>query len=374
MASFNVIGLMSGTSLDGVDLLHTLFVQDSSMNWSFSMKESITIPYSTQWQNRLKQAPHLSGLELSLLNVDYGHLLGIHIRDFIRGYNPKPDFAAVHGHTIFHQPEKRLTLQIGEGSAIAAECGIPIIHEFRNKDVALGGQGAPLVPIGDHFLFPNYDYCLNLGGIANISYKNEKQERIAFDISPCNMALNFLSRKLGYSYDAEGNFARKGIIIDSVLQDLNHLSFYKKTAPKSLGAEWYESSFFPIINTYLSEQKHQSPEIFYNLLRTVSEHIAMQIAAICHTSKSDLSPSKEFESTEKQMLVTGGGAFNTFLMDRIRTLSSIHIAEHIDPLIINYKEALIFSFLGILRYTGQENCLRSVTGATIDNIGGAVYL
>ncbi|MDR1974247.1 MAG: anhydro-N-acetylmuramic acid kinase [Bacteroidales bacterium] len=343
---FRTIGVMSGTSLDGIDLAYCEFELQQNGKWKFEIKKHETIPYTEIWRKKLKNAPLLSGLDLSLLSVEYGHYTGQCIREFIRSNKLEPHFAAVHGHTVFHQPERKLTLQIGEGSAIAAQSGLPVITNFRTLDVALGGQGAPLVPIGDILLFSEYDYCLNLGGIANIS---SSSSRIAFDICPCNMALNFLAEQQGQDYDKDGEIARKGTVQPNLLAKMNALEYYDKKPPKSLGIEWFEKKFKPLLTSGATTE---------DLLATTIEHIAIQIAA---------------NSSNGKMLITGGGALNKFLMERIEHQTSANVVPAPEN-IINYKEALIFAFLGVLRLQQQTNTLASVTGATKDSTGGSIYL
>jgi anhydro-N-acetylmuramic acid kinase len=342
---------MSGTSLDGLDLAYCHF-EFPDDKWKYKITKGQTISYSEEWQNRLRNVEKGSARELAQTDRDYGHLIGKLTKSFIAENDFHPDFIASHGHTIFHQPENRLTLQIGHGSAIAAETGFPVICDFRSVDVALGGQGAPLVPIGDRLLFADYDYCLNLGGIANISNENCGR-RIAFDICPANMVLNTLANEKGMPYDANGDLARSGTVNEKLLQRLNTLDYYEKNPPKSLGKEWVMSEFFPLLKG--------SPIPLADKLRTVAEHISFQVSmSIPPKSKG-------------KMLITGGGAFNTFLVEKIREKCRAEIIIP-DPDTVNYKEALIFAFLGVLRWRNEVNCLRSYTGASHDNTGGAIYL
>ena len=353
---YKAIGVMSGTSLDGLDLAFCEFRFEKS-RWTYQLKIAETIDYTSDWKHRLQNAVNVSGLELALLNADYGHFLGREIRQFMDKNQLDADLISVHGHTIFHQPEKHLTLQIGDGAAIASYVNAPVVTQFRNTDIALGGQGAPLVPIGDRLLFDSANLCLNLGGIANISFK-EHTKTTAFDICVCNMALNHLARTVrgGPAYDKNGNFAASGQLDSHLLETLNNLDFFKKQPPKSLGFEWFENRFLPILNGFDCSIE--------NKLHTVCEHIAEQIAAVVN-AQPDIS--------NKTMMVTGGGAKNNFLMARIKQHSLCKIEES-HPLLIDFKEALIFAFLGVLRIRGEVNCLADVTGAWQDNIGGCVYL
>lgn len=378
MRQYDVLGLMSGTSLDGLDILHVRFEQLPERKWNYTLLEAETIGYPEVLSERLASAMQLSGLELALLHADYGHFVGRQIRAFVDRHHIAPQFAAVHGHTVFHQPERGLTLQIGDGAAMAAESGLTIINDFRTADVALGGQGAPLVPIGDELLFPQYDFCLNLGGISNISYRKGK-ERCAFDISLCNIALNYCARRKGAAYDADGIWARSGTPVPELISRLDALAYYRQEPPKSLGFEWFEKEFLPVMADYGTVR-------IEDLLRSLVEHFAGQIARICREAGREMSlgQSKKTEEeypqdgnrddkSRKKMLITGGGARNLFLVERIAALSGMQVVEA-ESRLIEYKEALIFALLGVLRTEACANCLSSVTGAQRDNIGGAVYI
>jgi len=352
MAKYNLIGIMSGTSLDGVDIASCRFTELNGI-WEYSIDRAETIKYSNTWKERLKKQKEISAIDLVQLHTEYGRLLGNMAKKFIEKYSLAPDFIASHGHTLFHQPSKQFTFQIGSGAEIAAVTEKKVICDFRTTDVALGGQGAPLVPIGDELLFGEYDYCLNLGGFANISYK-EGNKRIAFDICPVNIMLNQLSNKLGHEFDKDGLLAASGNIDKTLLDKLNRLDYYSNKPPKSLGAEWLEEQFLPLMVA--------SPPSIPDQLRTVVEHIAQQIVASVNTKP------------KARILITGGGAFNRFLINQIRKKAGCLQTIIPEENIVNYKEALIFAFLGLLRMIERPNCIKSVTGASIDNIGGAVYL
>ena len=347
---YKAIGLMSGTSLDGLDLAFCEFILENN-RWNYKIECAETIPYSVYWKDVLSNLESGSALDFVTADVEFGHLMGKFTRDFIERNALVPDFIASHGHTIFHQPGKRITSQIGRGSAIAAETGLPVICDFRSLDVALGGQGAPLVPIGDDLLFHEYDFCLNIGGFANISFHTEGK-RIAYDICPANIVMNHLASKSGQEYDADGMLAKSGTVHPKILNALNELSYYKLPFPKSLGREWVVQHILPLLeNSGLPTT---------DLLATFCEHIAQQVATAVETKRS------------AKMLITGGGAFNRFLVSRI---SQYAVPEIIlpDANTINFKEALIFAFLGVLRKCKEVNCLRSVTGAAKDSSGGAIY-
>lgn len=348
---YSVIGLMSGTSLDGLDIAHCHFWKEAD-GWSFEIERATTVPYIERLQGLLKEGTLLSGEKLAKLDIEIGQWYGKVLNDF-KG-NADVDFIASHGHTIFHQPEHRLTLQIGNGHILSAETGLPVIYDFRSMDVALGGQGAPLVPIGDKLLFQDYDACLNLGGIANISF-NVNNKRVAFDISPCNMLLNYLMNTVGKSFDDKGELAKSGEVIDALLLKWNSLAYYKEAYPKSLGFEWVERIFFKDLNT------NSHPLV--NLLASAAEHISIQIAGVINS----------FKNKPARVLVTGGGAKNTYLISRISAY--LEDGKELivpDDKIIDYKEALIFAFLGILRLKNEVNCLSSVTGASRDSSAGTM--
>jgi len=347
---YKVIGVMSGTSLDGVDIAFCKFYFENN-KWQYSIEQAETIKYDKSWKNILAYLENSNALNFVIIHKQYGHFLGKLISEFIYKHHVTPDFIASHGHTIFHQPENKITFQIGDGAAIAAECGFPVVCDFRSLDVAKGGQGAPLVPIGDKLLFAGYDYCLNLGGFANISFEN-KNSRIAFDICPVNIVLNKIAENFGKEYDENGAISAKGKINLSLLNELNDLEYYKNKFPKSLGKEWVLKYFFPILNTYDIPDEDK--------LCTVCEHITLQIS---HQIKND---------SKYKMLITGGGAYNSFLISRIKENCKV-LTDIPSKKIIDFKEALIFAFLGVLRITNNVNCLSSVTGASGDNIGGAVY-
>jgi len=344
----HIIGLMSGTSLDGLDLVYVLFDKNSYDN--FEIQYSETIAYSKLWKEKLAKAIDKSEKELQELDIEYGELLADKVTNFIKKNRIlNLDFIASHGHTILHQPEKGITLQIGNGQIIANKTQQKVVCDFRTQDVKLGGQGAPLVPIGDDFLFHQYDACLNLGGFANVSFKAQ-HKRIAFDICPVNIVLNYYVSTLGLEYDDKGKIAASGIIHTELLGELNSLRFYKTEPPKSLGLEWVQSTIFPLI-----DKKNLTIK---DVLATFIEHVAIQIAA--STKKC------------KNIFITGGGAFNEFLMQRMKHHSSLEIIIP-NSQIVNYKEALIFALLGLLRIDNQVNCLKSVTGACENHSSGEIF-
>lgn len=351
-----IIGLMSGTSLDGVDL--ALCDIDGS---GYRVLAATTVPYPAEWRERLANLEKATAYEYALADVELGHYFGRLVKDFL-AENRQPSatdsqiYIASHGHTIFHRPELGLTTQIGNGDALSAECGLPVISNFRTLDVALGGQGAPLVPIGDRLFFGQYDACLNLGGIANISYDLSRRDtsapRVAFDICPCNMALNRLSARLGLAYDPQGENAARGNVHTCLKMKLDDLAYYFQSTPKSLGKEWFVGEFWPLVE--------KEPLDVCDLLATISAHIAWQISQVLVREKIGT------------LLVTGGGAFNRNLIERIEEYAPQTIITVPDALTVNYKEAIIFALLGYLRLRGEVNTLASVTGARQDSCGGNI--
>lgn len=351
--NYHAIGLMSGTSLDGLDVVEVIFNYSIENQWSFRILNAKTFSYENTLKQQLSNSKKISGQDLMLLSNQLGSFFGKAINTFIKEKNTiksEIDFIASHGHTVFHQPDKNFTLQIGSGAEIAAKTNINVVCDFRSTDVALGGQGAPLVPVGDKLLFSDYDVCLNLGGIANLSFL--QQQSIAFDVAPCNIVFNFLANKLNAEYDENGKFARQGNIDQELLNKLNALAFYTQATPKSLGIEWIENHIFPLLE--------KSTLSIYDQLCTFVEHVAFQLNIA-------------FPKESNTILVTGGGAWNKFLIERMEQISNKNIIVP-DEKIVNYKEALIFAFLGVLRMRNEFNCLKSVTGASKDNIGGSLYL
>jgi len=344
---FDVVGLMSGTSLDGLDLCCVHFDYDGT--WRYHILKAESVEYPEALRQALASAQDMTALEYARLHSDYGLYLGRQVRDFVGRNELKVDLVASHGQTIFHQPAFRFTAQIGSGAGIAAESGIDTVCDFRTTDVALGGQGAPLVPIGDSVLFGDYDYCLNLGGFSNISFA-EGGRRLAYDISPVNYVLNHYAAMRGLAYDRDGLLARSGKVHPGLLDRLNRLDFYTQSGPKSLGREWVEGSVYPLIDSFDLPVE--------DVLGTFVEHVAFQIARNVRGGR---------------VLVTGGGARNVYLVERMRALAPQAGFVVPDPLTIDFKEALIFALLGALYVADLPNCLTSVTGASRDSIGGCLY-
>lgn len=347
MPTYHAIGLMSGTSLDGLDICYAEFWKNTT--WKFQILNAETIPYPKIWFEKLKNAIHLKSEDLLALDVEYGFYLGEMVENFRKKNQLKKiDLIATHGHTVFHQPKRKFTLQIGDGRVIKVKNNFPIVYDFRSQDVILGGNGAPLVPIGDELLFSNYQACLNLGGFSNISFQNQNQ-RMAFDICPLNIVLNYFSEKLGFHFDRNGELAKNGKVNLKVLHQLNELAFYQQNPPKSLGIEWVIQYIFPLLN------KMENIDV----LATFTQHIVEQITFV-------------FEKFNlKNCLITGGGALNIFLIEQLKKNAKTEIIIP-EKNLIDYKEALIFALMGVLKIRQENNILCSATGSSKNHSAGIV--
>jgi anhydro-N-acetylmuramic acid kinase len=357
---YRAIGIMSGSSLDGLDIAFTELTETGG-KWTYEIKAADCLQYEHEWKEKLLTAVDLCALDYQLLHAEYGHYIGDNINRFIEKNNlqHQVNLIASHGHTTFHLPAKKMTAQLGDGAAIAAVTKLPVVSDLRSMDVAFGGQGAPVVPIGENFLFADYQYFLNIGGIANISINKEGYYK-AFDVCAANRILNMLAAEKGLQYDEGGRIALAGTTDKKLLQQLNALDYYSQPAPKSLANEFGTGVVYPII-----KKAQFSVE---DAARTYTEHIALQIKAAIINN--------EITGSNKKMLVTGGGAFNTFLMERITTLLSEEEIEIVVPhdQLVQYKEALIMALMGVLRWREEVTVLSSVTGATQNSIGGALWM
>ena len=347
---YNVIGVMSGTSLDGIDLCYSEFTLNESV-WSFSIKICETILYNEYWAEKLSQANNFHDTILFDLDKEYTSFLACVIKDFIKKNKiTNIDFISSHGHTVYHQPEENYTFQLGNRIELRELIKKPIVCDFRVQDVALGGQGAPLVPIGDLLLFKDFSHCINLGGFCNISIKNDS-EITAYDICPVNVVLNYFSKEIGLSFDKDGNHAKLGSVNKELLKELNEIEYYEEEPPKSLGIEWVKENIFPIFEKYKITNE--------DILCTYTEHICCQITM-------------NIDSENPQILFTGGGVKNKFLLSRLSKKMKLKF-QLPEIEIIDFKEALIFAFLGILKVRNEINCLRSVTGAEKDHSSGVYF-
>jgi len=357
---YRAIGLMSGSSLDGLDMVFAEF-HEIAGNWSFEIKATDCYEYSPEWKEKLQNAISLNALDYQLLHAEYGHYLGKAVNRFIDENNLHYQVALIasHGHTTFHVPSKKMTAQLGDGAAIAAETKLPVVTDLRALDVAFGGQGAPIVPVGEKLMLKEYSMFLNLGGIANISF-NLPDQYIAFDVCPANRVLNLIAGLVGKEYDAGGQMAALGNVHEGLLQKLNEFDYYKQPYPKSLANDFGTDEIFPLIKSFALPHNDG--------LRTYVEHIVQQIKNSIENFK--------FQISNFKLLVTGGGAFNRFLIQRLsEDLSSIKIEVVIpEDAIVKYKEALVMALMGVLRWRQEYNVLSSVTGSERDSIGGALWI
>lgn len=358
---YRAIGVMSGSSLDGMDIAYVEF-QEQGGKWTYEVIEADCYPYTPKWTEKLKNAINLHAREYQLLHTDYGHYIGQEINRFIDTHqlHYKVAVIASHGHTTFHIPARQMTAQLGDGAAIAAETQLPVVSDLRALDVAFGGQGAPIVPIGEKMLMNDYTFFLNIGGIANISLNAEKY--VAFDVCPANRVLNMLANEGGKAFDENGEMAASGMIDEGLLAKLDSLEYYRLPYPKSLANDFGTDVVYPLIKSAVLS--------IPDALRTLSEHIALQIC----NALSFLNNQQPIPGIKK-LLVTGGGAHNKFLINRLVALLKAANVEVVvpDSKLVNYKEALIMAFIGVLRWRQEYNVLSSVTGASRNSIGGALW-
>ena len=371
---YRAMGIMSGSSLDGLDMAFLEF-QEVSGKWTYTVKAAACYSYSNEWTEKLRSATSLDALQYQLLHTDYGHYIGEQVNRFIQEneLQYQIQLIASHGHTTFHLPAQKMTAQLGDGSAIAATTGINVVSDLRAMDIALGGQGAPIVPIGEKLLWPDYNLLLNLGGIANLSFSNA-DKYIAFDICPANRVLNMLAHEADKKFDDGGAMARKGSVQNALLSKLNELDYYKQPYPKSLANDFGTGVLYSMIQ----DAKYE----LQDALRTYVEHIAIQISNAIHlaASNSELPTPPSAEATggkpDFRLLITGGGVHNTFLIERLKELINIEGIEITIPNneLIDYKEAIVMALIGVLRWREENNVISSVTGASRNSIGGAVWM
>ena len=355
---------MSGSSLDGLDIVFAE-LEESRGTWRFNINAATCYEYNTEWKQKLASAKNLSAHEYFLLHAAYGKYLAECVNKFINenSLHHRVQLIALHGHTVFHHPDAGVTTQLGCGATLAALTGINVVSDLRIIDVALGGVGAPIVPMGEKLLFPGFDFYLNIGGITNISFQHEKSF-IAFDVCSANRVLNMLAQQQGKEYDENGNIAAGGQLIKPLFEKLNALDYYMLAAPKSLSNNFGTDVIYPLIQSV-----NVSTE---DALRTYTEHIAYQLKK----SAQNLIANKTDEQNSFKLLVTGGGAFNKFLIKNLNeNLASSNIEVIIaENNIVLYKEALIMALLGVLRWREENTVIASVTGASRSSIGGAVWI
>jgi len=355
MEKLNILGIMSGSSMDGVDLvLCEIGYEDD--RYIYNILKGETYDYDDKWRLRLSKLRTQNAMAYAKTDVFYAHYLASLVEDFKSNTDLKIDLIASHGHTIFHNPEQKLTAQVGDGSTLAALTEIPVVSDFRRGDVAIGGEGAPLVGIGDEHLFREFDFCLNLGGFANISTHKEN-ERIAFDIAACNILTNRLARDLELSYDNRGEIASKGAINYDMLNELNNVDFYRIEGPKSLNRDWISKELWPVVKEFRDLPLEDR-------MKTIVDHIAFQVGKAVEKLSDG-------NSDGKRLYVTGGGAFNDTLIDHIKSHTEAEVIVPEED-IVNYKEAVIFAFLGYLRMNNVENTAAAATGASRNLVSGAL--
>lgn len=355
---YRAIGLMSGSSLDGLDIVFAEILENGG-KWRYELVHADCIPYSKEWIDQLKNATSLSAFEYQLLHTAYGHYIGQCVNEFIEKYRLQFKVAVVasHGHTTFHMPAKKMTAQLGDGAAIAAVTQLPVVTDLRAMDIAFGGQGAPIVPIGEQLFFSDYPYFLNIGGIANISINNDDYK--AFDICAANRVLNMLAHEAGQEFDRDGVMARSGQVNQALLNELNGLTYYALPIPKSLANSFGTDTVFPIIKKYGISTE--------DALHTYIAHMVRQI-------KNAIMANRVSADGEERLLVTGGGAFNGYLVERLQeALGAIKVIIP-DEQLVQYKEALIMALIGVLRWREEYNVLSSVTGAARNSVGGAMWM
>ena len=397
---YKVIGLMSGSSLDGLDIAYVhlqerLATRQAPKGWNFELVKADCYPYSDDWRRRLVEARGLSALDYQLLHVEYGRYLGEQVLRFVRdnGLEYQVQLVVSHGHTAFHEVGRHMTAQLGDGAALAATARVNVVSDLRAMDVALGGQGAPIVPIGEMLLWQEYALFLNLGGIANVSRAGFG----AFDVCPANRVLNELAADEGMPYDAGGALAASGSVDAELLGQLNALPYYGQKYPKSLANEFGTETVLPLIGQAMINSGGRLTTA--DALRTYIQHIAEQVGRAVRALLADsglggategsaaptagaagiagaVLPEALTSGGGARMLVTGGGAHNAFLIGRLRdVLGDIGVEVVVpDTGLVDYKEALVMALIGVLRWREENNVLASVTGASRDSIGGAVWI
>lgn len=360
---YKVIGLMSGSSLDGLDIVF-VEIEEKGGKWAYQVLNAACLPFEHDLQQQLQLAPTLSAKDLALLDANFGRYIGQQVNSFISTHQLqyKVGLIVSHGHTVFHHPP-HFTTQIGNGACIAAETSLPVVSDLRAMDVAMGGQGAPIVPMGELLLYPGYTYFLNIGGIANISFRGEKTYD-AFDVCPANRVMNLLANDIGKSFDEGGELAKKGNIVEGLLDQLNAQEYYWQTFPKSLANEFGTEVLLPLIKSFKLDIRDS--------LCTYVEHVAMQLSEAIQ----QINRKRGFTPAIEKILVTGGGAMNAYLVERLSVYLeplNIHI-EVPDRQTVEYKEAIVMALLGVLRWREEPTVLHTVTGAKEQSIGGALWM
>ncbi|MGB0849926.1 MAG: anhydro-N-acetylmuramic acid kinase [Bacteroidia bacterium] len=356
MRKYNIVGVMSGTSMDGLDLAHCTLEEQEEGKWHYTINAAKTVSYGEKWRLRLSKLRHQNSMIFHKTDRFYGQFIGENIKEFLSENDLEADLISSHGHTVFHQPENNITVQIGDGNSIYAYTGIPTVTNFRALDVVLGGEGAPLVGVADQMLYGEYDMCLNLGGFANIS-ADINGNRVAYDVGPCNIILNRIAREFDKEYDENGEIAERGSIDYDLLTDLNEIDYYSYEPPKSLGREWISSNFWGHVRNSVAKKEDK--------MKTLVDHIAQQVG----NNIEDLCSG---DASGKRVYITGGGAFNSTLISHIRMHTEAEVVVP-EAKIVEYKEALAFALLGILRVQNKTNVFNVATGATQSSVSGSLY-
>lgn len=350
MTTYKIIGSMSGTSIDGIDLALIEFSVANDINYKFLASK--TYKYSEDWVQKLRYNPTISAADLFKLDHEYAIYSAEVINKFIQEFDlnrEEINCVAHHGHTYLHRPDLGYTFQLGCSPILSDLVQLDFITDFRKEDVALGGQGAPLVPIGDLYLFKEYDACINLGGFMNISFQ-EGNSRTAYDLGSFNYILNHLANKLGLEYDKEGSIARSSKADSSLLEKLTKLDYYQRELPKSIGAEYAEAYIIPLVDQFETTVA----------ISTYTKHAALIVA-------------KEVDNHSfKKILLSGGGAHNLYFIDLLQELTTAEIVVSNQEL-TDFKEALIFALLALLKREEKINVLSSVTGSNTDHSAGILY-
>ncbi|NJB85014.1 anhydro-N-acetylmuramic acid kinase [Lewinella marina] len=359
-ARHTVLGIMSGSSLDGIDLAVCTFqlnpaATDPVEEWSVVAAD--TVAYPAEWKDRLQRATECTTAELLRLDAELGDWIGQQAAAFL-DEKPRPGIVGCHGHTVYHEPELGYTLQIGHGARIAGHLGVPVVTDLRSADIAAGGQGAPLAPVADRHLFPQYAAFLNLGGIANFSLRLPSGDYAAGDVSGCCQIMDRLARETGAEYDDDGKLARSGHPLPELTAALDELPFHRRPSPKSLSNQWVVEELWPVIRDY--------PASAGDRLHTFSVWLAGAI-------RREISLQQAPGAEPLSVLVSGGGAHNGFLMDQLNTQAeNLHFTAEPGPT-TDFKEAALVALCALLRQEGLPNSLASATGADRDTINGALY-
>ena len=358
---------MSGSSLDGLDLAVCTFSYELSEDGLFTVTDwhidaALTDPYPPAWRARLETAPHLPGHELWRLHADFGRWIGHRAEVFLRSHSgPPPTLVGSHGHTVFHDPSQRYTCQIGDGAAIAEQLGLPVVTELRSSDIAAGGQGAPLAPVADKYLFPDHAAFLNLGGIANLSVRTATGKYTAGDISGCCQILDRLARLEGQAFDDNGELARRGRFRADLAEAIGTLPYHAAPYPKSLGNDWVVDQLWPV----LKSSAYPTADRLHTFTKWLAVKTVTDLEAIANGMPLG------------DVLVTGGGAQNTYLLEQLQRAASAQNQVRFiapDDTTANFKEAALVALCALLRIEGRPNSLPSATNARCPTINGALYL